>query len=298
MRDQTQPTDRRRLSIINIGFVLIVIIAFFGFQLFTLQVEQHEKAAVFFGGKPIRDIEEPGLYYMPFWYSVTKLENRGILYDSDPRETITLDKKTLVTDDFAIWRIGDPTMFIQAVTSETAAFTRIDDNVYSRLNAAFGERNQIDIVVTQREAIFQNVTAGAKAVLAEIGIDLQLVLVNRVELAAENKDSAYQRMMAERQQTAQTYRSEGNEFARNITSTANKDAAVILADATREASVIRGKADAAAAEIYADAYSANPEFYSLVRGLEAAETALGPKSGTDLRLVLTGKEALLQPLLK
>ncbi len=296
MQDQTN--DRRWPRIINISFVLIVVLAFFGFNLFTVQVEQHEKAAVFFGGKPIEDLEKPGLYFMPFWYSVTKLENRGILYDSDPRETITLDKKTLVTDDFAIWRIGDPTMFIQAVTSEVAAFTRIDDNVYSRLNAAFGERNQIDIVVTQREAIFQNVTTGAQAALAEIGIDLQLVLVNRVELAAENKESAYQRMQAERQQTAQTYRSEGKESAQNITSTADKDVAVLLADANSEAAVIRGKADAEAAEIYADAYSANPEFYSLVRGLEAAETALGPNSGTDLRLVLTGKESLLQSLLK
>lgn len=284
--------------IINMSFVLMVFLGFTLFNLFTTTVEQHQKAAVFFGGKPVRDIEEPGLYVIPFWYSVTILENRGILYDSDPRAIITLDKKTLMTDEFAIWRIGNPTQFIQNVVSETAAVTRIDDNVYSRLNAAFGGRNQIDILVRDREAIFNSVTEVAKGALVSLGIDLKLVMVNRIELAAGNKDSVYQRMASERAQTAQTYRSEGKEQALTITSDANRQAAVITADAKLQASIIRGKADAAAAETYANAYSKSPEFYTLVRGLEAAENAFGAKSGTDLRLILTGKETLLQQLLQ
>ena len=279
-------------------FLTLLVLVFVVKVLFTATIDQNEKAAEFSYGRPVRNIEEPGLNFMWPWHSVTRLEKRYMLYDSDPHEIITKDKKTLVTDDFAPWRITDPTLFIRSVGSASSALTRIDDSVYSRLIAAFGGRDFSDIVVQDREDIIKSVTDGSRLALAPNGIDMGAVLVSRIDLPEENKDATYNRMSAERHQTAQTYRSEGNEEALKITSEADRDAKILVANAKRDAEIVKGNADAQAAQIYADAYSQSPDFYALVRGLEASENAFGPDSGTDLRMILKGNESVLKSLLK
>lgn len=298
MSDNRTKTPAEWGKKISVGFIALVVTVFVGKTLFTATIDENEKAAEFSLGRPIRNIEKPGLYFMQPWHSVTRLEKRYMLYDSDPHQIITADKKTLVTDDFTPWRVTDPTVFIKAVGSESSALTRIDDSVYSRLVAAFGSRDFSDIVVKSREEIINSVTEGSRAALKPSGIEMATVLINRIEMPDENKSATYNRMSAERNQTAQTYRSEGNELALGITSTADRDAAILVANAKRDAEIVKGKADAEAAQIYASAYSKNPEFYALVRGLEAAEKAFGSDSGTNLRLFLNGDESVLKSLLK
>ena len=288
----------RKKSKLSIAFIVLFVGFFVGKGLFTATINQNETAALFSFGDPVGNITTPGIHFMPPWYSVEREEKRFLLYDSDPHAIITMDKKTLITDDFAPWRIVDPTAFIKSVGSAKSALTRIDDSVYSLLNASFGGHNYTDIVVHDRDAIMDTVTKGARTALKPNGIDMPIVLISRVDLPDENKQATYARMSAERNQTAQTYRSEGYEQATGIQSEADRDAKIIRADANRDATIIRGNADAEAAGIYAKAYSANPEFYKLVRGLEASEKAFGAKSGTDLHLVLNGQESILEPLLK
>ena len=287
-----------RRSWLSLGLIAIYLAALLTYNLCSVVVDQNHKAVVLNFGNPVQKIEEPGLYWILPWESVTQIDRRFVLYQSSPKDAITSDKKTLHTSSFALWQIGDPITFIQAVHTAASAVTRIDDTVYSQVRASFGNHSYADIVANDRANIFKAVTAGAKESLKGLGINVAMVLVNRVELPQENKESTFNRMKSERQQMAQGIRSAGDETAQGISSEADKQAAVILAEANKTASVTRGKADAEAAQIYADAYSKNPEFYQLMRGLEAAKTAFGPDSGGNLRLILDGNEAILQSLLK
>lgn len=298
-QSRTSPTaSGPRRSKLCIAFIALVVLTFVGVPLFTVTVDQNEKVAEFAFGNPVRDLEEPGLYVVKPWHSFTHLEKRYMLYASDTRQIITSDKKALVTDDFAPWRITNTTRFIQSVGSKAGAKSRLDDSIYSRLNAAFGSHDYTEIVVKDREKIMNTVTDGARVALASNGIEIAMVQISRVDLPKENKDSTYKRMSAERNQTAQTYRSEGNEEALRITSTADREAKIIVANASRDAEIVKGNADAMAAQTYADAYSADPKFYALTRGLEAAEKAFGADSGSKLRLILKGNEAVFESLLK
>lgn len=287
-----------RRSWLSLGFIALFILIVLGYNFFTTVVDQNHKAVILNFGKPVQAIEDPGIYFRLPWESVTQLDRRYVLYQSNPSDIVTSDKKTLVTSNFALWQVGDPITFLQAVHSVSSAVTRIDDTVYSQLHSSFGSHSYADIVANDRAGIFKAVTAGAKESLKGFGINVAMVLINRVEMPAENKESTFGRMTAERSQIAQGIRSAGTEQAQGIRSGADKQAAVILAEANKSASITRGQADADAAGIYAQAYSQNPEFYKLVRGLEAAQTAFGPDSGGNLRLILDGNEAILQPLLK
>lgn len=291
----SNPPRRSWLSLLAIVVFLAAVVAY---NMLTFIVDQNHKAVVLNFGNPVETIDKPGLYLIWPWQSVTQFDRRFVLYQSNPSPIITSDKKTLVTSNFALWQVGNPITFLQAVHSVTSAVTRIDDTVYSQLRASFGAHVYEDIVANDRAGIFEGVTAGTKQSLQPFGINIAMVLINRVELPPENKQSTFDRMTAERQQIAQGIRSKGDEDALKITSEADKQAKVILADANKTASVTRGQADGAAAQIYANAYSQDLEFYQLMRGLEAAKTAFGPGSGGSLRLILDGNEAILQPLLK
>lgn len=205
--DTATPRPRRRMR--NRILLGILLVAMVGLKTNLTVVDETERAAVFFFGDPVRNLDEPGVYLTPFWQTVTVMDNRYRLYDSNPSEIITADKKTVVTDDFTLWRIGDPTKFIQAVGTPASALKRIDDDVFSQLRRSFGARNYEDIVVNDREAIIATVTDRAGRTLATISIDVAMVLTNRVELPPENKQAVYTRMSAERLQQAQQYRSEG-----------------------------------------------------------------------------------------
>lgn len=295
---ETPTSSSPKRSWLCIAFIGLTVLTVAFWTLFTVQVDQNEKVAEFAFGSPVRNLEEPGLYVVKPWHSFSHLEKRFMLYASDTHQIITSDKKALVTDDFAPWRITNTTLFIQSVGSKAGAKSRLDDSIYSRLNAAFGSHDYTEIVVKDREKIMSTVTDGARTALAPNGIEIAMVQISRVDLPKENKDATYKRMSAERNQTAQTYRSEGNEEALRITSTADRDAKIIVANASRDAEIVKGNADARAAQIYADAYSADPKFYTLMRGLEAAEKAFSADSGSSLRLILKGDEAIFKPLLK
>jgi membrane protease subunit HflC len=295
--DQSQPVVKKA-SRWPYYLLVSLILGVAAFRAVTVTVDQTEKVAVFQFGDPIKDIEEPGLHVVWPWQSITRLDNRYQLYDSDSNEIITADKKTVVTDDFTVWRVDNPTRFIQAVGTPQSALRRIDDDVYSRLRQSFGSRTYEDIVVKDREEIIATVTKQAGASLAQNAIEVAIVLVNRIELPKENKQSVYNRMIAERRKEAQNYRSQGGEKALTISSGADRQARVIIAEAKRDAARLQGAADARAAAMYAEAYQQDPDFYALMRGLEAAETAFGPDSKSELRIIVDGKSKLISPLLQ
>ncbi|MCX7845182.1 MAG: SPFH domain-containing protein, partial [Dictyoglomaceae bacterium] len=111
--------------------VVILLILIFIIVTSTIVVDVTKQAIVMEFGKPIRVIKEPGLYFKkPFIQEVVYFEKRILEYDSEPTFVVTKDKKSMILDSFALFRISDPLLFLKTVRDETGAQARLDDIIY------------------------------------------------------------------------------------------------------------------------------------------------------------------------
>ena len=256
--------------------VIILVLLLIGVSLVTYRIDETEQAIVLEFGRPLQTITESGLHFKlpPPFRTIERFEKRLLVYDSPPNIVVTQDKKNLVVDAFARWRIVDPLRFRQTVRTEGAAQARLDDIIYSDLLRELGQHEMEEIVSQNREQIMVSVTKEATLKSVDYGIEILDVRIKRTDLPEENEEAIYRRMRAERQRIANLYRSEGEEEALKIRAEADRQVKVILADAYRESQVIRGNAEAEAIAIYAKAFERDPNFYDFSRTLEMYKNAL------------------------
>ena len=226
-------------------------------------VDEKEQVVILAFGKPVRTILEPGINMkVPFpFQEKIKFDDRLLEYDSPPEEILSKDKKTLIVDNYVRWRIVDPLQFLKTVQAIPIALSRMDDIVYSELRRELGTHDMVEIITENREKLMEIVTFNSNKATLDYGIAVIDVRIRRVDLPAENEESIYARMEAERNRQANKFRSEGEEEAQKIRAATDRDKTIILADAYKDAERLRGEGDAAAVEIYAKAYSADPKLY-------------------------------------
>ena len=223
-----------------------------------------------------------------------KFDDRLLEYDSPPEEILSKDKKTLIVDNYVRWRIVDPLQFLKTVQAIPIALSRMDDIVYSELRRELGTHDMVEIITENREKLMEIVTFNSNKATLDYGIAVIDVRIRRVDLPAENEESIYARMEAERNRQANKFRSEGEEEAQKIRAATDRDKTIILADAYKDAERLRGEGDAAAVEIYAKAYSADPKFYEFVRTLDMYKKIIDDKT----TLVLPANSRLFKLLLE
>jgi len=268
-------------KIIAAFVLLIVVVIVLASSLFT--VDETEQAIVTQLGKPVREIKQPGLHRkIPFIQKVYKFEARVLEYDADARNIFTDDKKTLVVDNYARWKIIDPLKFYKTARNMSNAQSLLDDIVYSEIREELARHTLTEIVSVNRQAIMEKVAEQCDRKAGDYGIKVIDVRIKRADLPVEVTHSVFARMKAEREKEAKKYRSEGEEKALEIKADADKQKTILLADAYEQAEKLKGDGDAEAIKIYADAFERDPEFYSFVRTLEAYEKSLG--KGTTIVL--------------
>jgi modulator of FtsH protease HflC len=242
-------------------------------------VSETEQAVVTQLGRPVRLVRAPGLHLkVPFLQQLTSVENRLLDYDAAPAPVITRDKKNLVVDNYAKWRISDPLKFLQTVQNEAGAQARLDDIIYSKVREQLGLHDLVEVIATKRDPIMRAVTIGSNEAAAAYGITVIDVRVKRADLPPENAQAVYGRMRTEREREAKRYRSEGQEEALKIRADTDKQKTIILAEAYQGEQAIRGEGDAAAIRIYAAAFQQDPDFFSFARTLEAYRKSLKGKT--------------------
>ncbi len=257
--------------ILLVGAVLVMQCCF--------TVNQTEKAIVLQLGDPLQEVYGPGLHFkLPFIQKVLLFDARVLDYNASSREAYTVDKKTIVLDNFARWRISDPLQFYRTMRTIQGAQARLDDVVYSQLRALVGAYTLTQVVSSDRATIMERVTQKASELMKPYGVEVLDVRIKRADLPADNQRAIFDRMRAERERQAKQYRSEGEEESTRIRSDADRQKAIILAEAARDAQVVRGEGDARAASIFAGAYSKAPEFYSFQRWLETLRKGLKENS--------------------
>ncbi len=257
-------------------------------------------------GRPVREHREAGLKVKWPIQGITRLDKRAHLYHPRPSEYLTQDKKNLLVQNYVLWRIEDPLLFIRTVRDRSGAEMRLHDIVWSQVSAALGQTELSRLVSTdgsqlRTAQLTSEVTAECRQIAQKrYGIDIETVEISRLNLPAQNRDSVFARMRAERDRIAKRYRAEGEEEARKIRAEADRQAEELLAEAKKQAEIIRGEGDAQAAAIYGKAFSRDPEFYQMVRTLQAYEKILDEKTiavlSTDselLKLLTEGRNGRL-----
>ncbi len=263
----------------NLVTTVIAILILMIFSGGVMIVDETEQVVIVQLGKPVRNITEPGLNFkIPFIQSATFFEKRLLEYDSAPNTILTEDKKNLILDNYAQWRISDPLKFMQTMRTQALAQSRLDDIIYSSLRVQLGTHLMHEIVSTMRDSLMHKVTQNATLTAQEYGIEIIDVRIKRADLPRENEQAVFDRMKAERERMAKQFRSEGDEEAVKIRAETDKEREIILADAYKKAQEIRGDGEAQAIRIYAQAYQSDPDFYEFVRTLDAYKEVFDEKT--------------------
>ena len=278
--------------------LLVALIAvLFGANLVLFTVTEIEQAVVTQFGEPIDVITEPGLQWKlpnPI-QKVTFFDKRLLDYDASPAQVYTKDKKILVLDNYARWRIIEPLKFMKSLRTVDQALRRLDDIVFSELRKELGQHELHEVIATNRAELMRLVTERSDEVARAYGIQVLDVRVKRADLPPENEAAVFDRMKAERNREAKAYRSEGDEQALTIRADTDLAATTISAAAYEVAERTRGEGDAEALRIYAEAYTGAADFFQFTRTLEAYEKSLDEKTvlvqplDTDFFKYLQGK---------
>lgn len=235
-------------------------------------------------GRVERIIDTAGVTLkLPFIQTADTLPKQILLYDLAASDVITMDKKTMLSDSYVLWRITDPLKFAQTLNSSVAnAEGRIDTVVYNSVKNVISSMSQNEVSSGRDGELSQAIMTNVGDSMAEYGIQLLAVETKRLDLPADNKAAVYERMISERDKIAATYTAEGQAEAQKIRNTTDREIAISISDAKAQAAAITADGEAEYMRIMAEAYRdpQKADFYSYTRSLEAARASLKGDSNT------------------
>jgi len=279
--------------------ILFSLVAIFLLILCFYAVDETQYTILTLFGKPIATINEAGLHYKSPIHTTISFDKRLLIYNPTPSEFLTLDKKNVIVDTFAFWKIIDPLFFYQTAGDIKNAAIRLYDIIYSEVSAKLGSYNLSNLISIDPEQvkineIMETVTLNCqKRAREDFSIEIVDVKLKQLILPQQNKQSVFDRMRSERDRIAKRYKAEGQEEAIKIRAKTDMEARTLLSKAYSESQKIMGDGDSEAIKIYGKAYSANPKFFELVRTLEAYKKFLNEKttvvlsSDSDLLKLMT-----------
>ena len=307
----------------SIGAVVAIIVAVVVANLCCYSVAEHEQVIITQFGRPVGEpVKKAGLHFkLPLIQTVNRIDKRILEWDGRASEMPTRDKLYIIVDTFGRWRISDPLQFFTRLRDERSALSRLDDIIGSEVRNAAAKHDLIEIVRTSKDrkpavdttiavdsiynqllpirigrtALENEVVKMAAPKLKDFGVELIDVRFMRVNYNPRVSTKIHERMISERQQIANRFRSEGEGEAAKILGNKERDLRRIESEAYREVQKIRGEADAKATEIYARAYGGSAEaaeFHRFVRSMETYQKSLS----NDTTLILSTDTELFRYL--
>lgn len=265
-------------SLISLIFGLVLaVVAWNSFYVVSVT----EKAVLLQFGRIVQADVQPGLHVkIPFINHVSKFDARLQTLDAPTQRFLTLEKKAVMVDAYAKWRIADAERFYTSISGlKQIADDRLSQRLESGLRDEFGKRTLHEVVSGERDALMADITASLnKLAMKELGIEVVDVRVKTIDLPKEVNRSVFERMSTEREREAREHRAKGKELAEGIRADADRQRRVLLAEAYRGSEEARGDGDALAAAIYAKAYGMDQEFYAFYRSLRAYRESFASKS--------------------
>ncbi|HEV7404103.1 MAG TPA: protease modulator HflC [Chthoniobacteraceae bacterium] len=309
--------------LIIIGVVALLLFIVLGGSCFTVQ-ETEVVILTQFGRTVGPPIVDAGLHFkIPLIQQVNVLDKRVLGWDGPNSEMPTKDKLYIVVDTFARWRIVQPTLFFTSLRDTRSALSRLDDVIGSETRNTVARHALVELIRTTkgrppihdealiaahglapaslpeitsgRVALEDEITKESKRKLAAYGIELLNVRFKRINYNPAVASKIHDRMISERRQIAELFRSEGAGEAAKISGTRERDIRKIESEAYAKTQILQGKADAEAIAIYAQAFNGSAEareFYAFQRTLETYKTSFT----RDTTFVMTTGDGFLQYL--
>jgi len=295
------------MKIVQILIAIAVLAALLVISGSLYTVDETKQVIITQFGKPVGDPKtEAGLKFKtPFIQQVNPIEKRILEWDGDPSNMPTKDKLYIAVDLFARWRITDPLQYFLRLRDERSAQSRLDDILGSETRNAVAKHELIEIVRTTRDRqplrdaslseadldtlgglvpirkgraqVEQEIFNAAEPKVEVFGIELMDIRFKRINYNESVRPKIYERMISERRQIAERFRSEGNGEAARINGNRERELNRIRSEAYREVEEIRGDADAQATQIYAEAYNRSVEsadFYQFQKTMDMYKSVL------------------------
>ena len=290
-----------KFSIFLLAFLIIASIILFN-GLFI--VDETEQVVITRFGKPIGDpIFSPGVHFKwPMMDRSHFFDKRFLAWDGDSDQATTADKRFIWVDTYARWRISDPRLFLERLSDERAAQTRLDDIIDGATKRAVAKHDLVSLVRSTNRTVtpdpslpesemdeLVNIDKGRREVMQEIlknasqdtsdlGIEVVDVRFKSIDYVEAVRQNAYERMIAERNRIAQRFLSEGQGESARIRGEKERELKKIESEAYRKAQELVGQADGEATAIYAGAYKKDVAFYQFLKTMESYESSLDKDS--------------------
>ena len=256
----------------NLTIVLTSVLLLFLASNALYVIKETERGVLLRFGEVVNPDIQPGLHVkIPFVNNVRKFDGRVLTVDSQPARFFTQEKKELIVDSYAKFRVADTAKFYTATNGdESRAMGLLAQRINDGLRNQVAVRSVQEVVSGERDQLMVDLAEKINDVaLSELGVALVDVRVKKIDLPPDVSESVYRRMNAEREKEARELRSQGQELAEGIRAAADREVTVITANAYRDSEQIRGQGDAEATRVYAEAFNRDPEFYSFTRSLRA-----------------------------
>lgn len=246
-------------------------------------------------GKIVDIREEAGLSVkLPVIQTAEKIENEVLLYDLAVSDVMTKDKKSMIADCFALWRIADPQKYTETLSAQKSnAEFRIDTIVYNSLKNVISSLSQEEVISGRDGELAAVIMENIGDTLAQYGIEILSVETKSLDLPDENKAAVYERMISERNNIAATYQAEGAEEAKEISNNTQAEIIVMQSEADAQAAEMTAKGEAEYMRILSEAYN-DPEkadFYIFLRSLDAAKATM---TGNNKTLIIDETSPIAQ----
>ena len=285
-------------------------------------VDETERVIITQFGKPVGEIiNEAGLKVkVPFIQTVNRIEKRILVWDGSANDMPTKDKLYITVDTFGRWRIKDPLQYFLRLRDERSAQSRLEDILGSETRNAVARHELIEIIRTSKDrsaevdpmlaavdiSTLLPITKGRKGIeadifdaasgkLEEFGIELLDIRFKRINYNESVRQKIYARMISERDQIAERFRSEGAGEAARINGNKERELQKIVSEAYRTIQTIQGDADAEATDIYARSYNQSPaaaDLYMFTKTLETYRSVID----SDTTLILSTDSDLMSLL--
>ena len=263
-------------------------------------------------GSIVKTHTDAGLHIkIPFLDKVTTYPKLVLSLDGDAQRIPTKENQFIIVDTTSRWRISDPEKFYQSFKDLNSAYNKLSDIIDSSTRTVItqnrlseivrssniinenkdaessvqdDETKEIENLVTEstanelvsfgRSELCKQMTEDANKLVPEYGIELIDIVPRQIKYSDELTESVYNRMIKDRSQVAQAYRSLGEGKKAEWLGKLESEKRTIASEAYRKSEEIKGNADAQAAKIYADAYNADPEFYTFWKSMESYKNTL------------------------
>ena len=266
------------------GFILRVALGFVGILILLslplsfYVVQQNEYVAVFQFGRIVHVTDTPGIKFkLPVIQTTQHISKKIHLYDMPASGVITRDKKSMIADNFVMWRVSDPVKYVQTLNAiEPRAQERIEAAVYNAVKNAISSMSQDEVIEARGERLSRAITEESNSDIGGYGIVILQTQIKALDLPNDNKSAVYERMISERQNIAASYAAEGKSEAQKIRNTTDKEVAIKVANAKRSADVLVAEGEAEYMRILKSAYDTpeKAEFYNYIRSLDALKKSL------------------------